>query len=65
MERSAVMFDTECFKTYIYQVIKSAYTMGLVYAKTKPSFSEEEAIQRFQDAHWEDLKKLEIIKEGF
>lgn len=65
MERSAVMFDTECFKTYIYQVIKSSYEMGLTYAKTKPSFSKEEAIKRFQDLHWEDLKKLGVIKEGF
>lgn len=65
MERGAVMFDTECFKTYIYQVIKSSYEMGIAYVEKRPSFSKEEAIQRFQDAHWEDLKRLEIIKEGF
>jgi len=65
MEKSTILFDVEVFKRYIYQVIRSSYEMGVAYVEKQPSFSKEEAIKRFQNAHWEDLKRLEIIKEGF
>lgn len=60
---NTITFDVECFKKYLYQVIKSSYEMGVAYVEKRPSFSKEEAIKRFQDAHWEDLKEIGIIKE--
>lgn len=58
-----IAFNVEHFKLYIYQVIKSSYEMGVAYVEKRPSFSKEEAIKRFQDAHWKDLKELGIVKE--
>lgn len=60
---NVIVLNVEDFKSYIYQVIRSSYEMGIAYVEKRPSFSKEEAIQRFQDAHWEDLKKIGIIKE--
>ena len=62
---NTVTFNVEDFKQYLYDVIRSSYTLGIAYAEKRPSFSVEEAIKRFQEMHWEDLKNIGVIKEGF
>ena len=61
--KHTVAFEVEHFKQYIYAVIRISYEMGVAYVTKTPSFSKEEAIKRFQDMHWEDLKRIGIIKE--
>ena len=61
--KHTVAFDIEHFKQYIYAVIRGSYEMGVTYVEKTPSISKEEAIKRFQDMHWEDLKRIGIIKE--
>lgn len=62
-KKGLVAFDIECFREYINSVIRGSYEVGIAYVETRPSFSKDEAIRRFQDKHWEDLKRLGIIKE--
>lgn len=58
-----IIFDIPDFKKYLFDIITSAYVLGIAYVEKHPPFSQKEAIERFQKAHWEDLKTIWNIRE--
>jgi hypothetical protein len=60
---NTIVFNVERFKKWLFDLIESSYTLGIAYAETSPSFSKEEAIKRFQETLWGDLKVIWNIKE--
>jgi hypothetical protein len=60
---NTVVFNVERFKKWLFDLIESSYTLGIAYAETPPSFSKEEAIKRFQETLWGDLKVIWNINE--
>ena len=61
---NTISFEVAQFKSWVFDLIRSSYTLGMTYIKTPPSFSEDEAIKRFQEAIWKDLVTVWNINEG-
>lgn len=58
MNEQTISFSVTEFKKYLFDVIRSSYTLGVAYVSNPPTFTMDEAIKRFQETHWEDLKDV-------